>query len=106
MSRRYSDYRIYSPNISLTTLSAIFTAPVSTSRLKINSPMYAHTIVTGLEFTSTTGWLEANTLKMIHPSTMMAPSRHTAAYDFRKLLPMFAEGSPAKADKGMGAIAV
>ena len=35
-----------------------------------------------------------------------AASRHTAAYDFKNVFPMWLEGSPAKVDKGMGAMAV
>lgn len=37
---------------------------------------------------------------------MIAPSKQTAAYDLIKLLPTFWLGSPAKVDKGTGAIAV
>ena len=106
VSRNYSNCSIYSPNISLTTLSAIFTVPVSTSRLNISSPIYIHTMATGLALASTDGGLDANTLNTMQPNTMTAPSRHTAAYDFKKLLPIFADGSPAKDDRGMGAIAV
>ena len=36
---------------------------------------------------------------------MIAPSRHTPAKDFRKLLPMFPVSSPANDDSGIGAIA-
>jgi hypothetical protein len=96
----------YSPIISRTTLSAILTAPTSTSMLKINSPIYAQTIVTALALPSTTGGEAANTEKMMQASTMIAPSRQTAAYPLRKALPMLCVGSPAKEAKGIGAIAV
>ena len=59
----------------------------------------------GVEFAGYFG-LDANTLNTMQPNTMTAPSRHTAAYDFKKLFPIFADGSPAKDDRGMGAIAV
>ena len=68
--------------------------------------MYIHTMVTGLALASTAGGLDANTLNTMQPNTITAPSRHTAAYDFKKLFQIFADGSPAKADRGMGAIAV
>jgi len=37
---------------------------------------------------------------------MIAPSRHTAAYPFKKALPILWLGSPAKEARGTGAIAV
>ena len=44
---------------------------------------------------STTGGDDANSEKIMQASTTIAPSRHTAAYDFKKLLPIFWLGSPA-----------
>ena len=82
------------------------TAPVNTSKLKISSPIYAHTVVTALAPTVTTGSAAENTENMIHASTMIAPSRQTAAYDFRNDLPICEDGSPAKVDNGTGTIAV
>ena len=60
----------------------------------------------GAASASTTGGLDANRLNMMHARTMIAPSRQTAAYDFRKLFPIFCVGCPAKVESGIGAIAV
>ena len=70
---------LYRPIISRTTRSDIFTAPTKTSILKINSPIYAQTIVTAAAPCSTSGGDDAKSTKIIHASTIMAPSRQTAA---------------------------
>ncbi len=63
-------------------------------------------MVTAAASGSTTGGDDANSEKKMQASTTIAPSRHTAAYDFKKLLPIFWLGSPAKEDNGIGAMAV
>lgn len=99
MSTIFLDYVNY-------TLSAILTVPLSTSRLKISSPKYVHTIVVALALVSIAGGFAVKIEKMMQPRTMIAPSRQTAAYDFKKLFPIWLVGSPANVDKGIGVIAV
>ena len=74
--------------------------------MNTNSPIYFHTCVTAAAFASTTGGELANNEKIIQERTIIAPSKHTAQYDLRKLLPIFCVGSPAKDESGIGAIAV
>ena len=54
----------------------------------------------------TTGGEAANTENIIQDITITAPSRHTTAYDFMKLMPILCVGSPAIDDRGIGAMAV
>ena len=80
--------------------------PTSTSILNITSPIYDQIIDAAAADASTTGGEAANTENMIQDITITAPSRQTAAYDFMKLIPILCVGSPAKDDRGIGAIAV
>ena len=80
--------------------------PTSTSILNITSPIYDQIIDAAAVDVFTVGGEDANTENMIHDKTITAPSRQTAAYDFMKLTPILCVGSPAKDDKGIGAIAV
>ena len=68
--------------------------------------MYFQTCVTAAASVSTTGGVLAKSENIIQDNTIIAPSRHTAEKDFKKLLPTCCVGSPAKVDKGIGAMAV
>ena len=92
--------------MSFTILSLIFTAPTSTSILNASSPIYFQTIVAAAKSESATGGLAANFVNMMQASIMIAPSKQTAAYPFRKLMPILCVGCPAKVESGIGAIAV
>lgn len=74
--------------------------------LNTSSPIYFHTIAAGAASESTTGGVDANLLNITQAIIMIAPSRQTAAYDFRKLTPILCVGCPAKVESGIGAIAV
>ena len=75
----------YKPIISRTTRSAILTAPTKTSMLNTNSPIQLHTIDTAAASGSTAGGEAAKRERMIQPSTIIAPSRQTAAQDSRSI---------------------
>ncbi len=55
---------------------------------------------------STTGGLDAKAEKIIHESTMMAPSKHTPAKLLINVKAIFCVLSPAAAASGIGDIAV
>lgn len=74
--------------------------------LNINSAKYVQTCVTTLVVASIVGGDEANSEKMIQDNIIIVPSKQTAAYPLKKLLPIFEVGSPANVERGIGAIAV
>ena len=73
--------------------------------LKHSSPKYFHTITAAETSLSATGGLAAYLLNMMQAIRMITPSRQTAAYPFKKLIPILCVGDPPKVDSGKGAIA-
>ena len=78
----------YNPSILRTVMLAIFTEPTNTIRFSINCIKYDHNILLASAVVSTTDGEDANAENIMQESTIIAPSKHTPAYDFRNATPV------------------